>query len=164
MIADAAACVGQFCDDMYLDCASPPAGIVPNQSSPFSATPLVSEENGSPAAKCPAGSVINGLIGDGSRSDNVSAICIPTAVNQATWAPLGVICNWTWWVSEEIGTTSWAYPGIGRAQFFGGGFGYATAVRCSGSFCDNMSYYACAAVNAYIPHEFSTQNDRGYTG
>ena len=111
----------------------------------------------------PAGSVINGLIGDGSRSDNVSAICIPTAVNQATWAPLGVICNWTWRVSEEIGTTSWAYPGIGRAEYFRGwGFGYRDrGVRCSGSFCDNMSYYACAAVNAYISHEFSTRMTAG---
>jgi hypothetical protein len=162
-VARAAGCIGSFCDDMYLDCWSAPDGISPNPTATLLATSFVSEENGSPAAKCPAGSIINGLQARGSNADDVSALCVPTSFNDAVWAPLGVICNWTWWLSEEHGGAGWPYSGYGSAQGFGGVyFGFATAVRCTGSYCDNMSYFACGSVNNYTSHEFSAHDDRGY--
>jgi hypothetical protein len=164
-VATAAGCIGSYCDDMYLRCESPPAGVSPSPNATLFSTSFVSDENGSPAAKCPVGTVINGLQARGSYADDVSAFCIPTTFNDPVWAPRGIICNWTWWVSEERGTSSWQYPNNGRAQFFGAvRRGFATAVRCNGSYCDNMSYFTCSGVDQYASYEFSVHDDRGYTG
>jgi hypothetical protein len=164
-VATAAGCIGSYCDDMYLQCQSA-SGISPDPTAPLLITNFVSEENGSPAAKCPGGSVINGLEANGSFSDNVAAVCVPTTFDNSVWAPMGVLCNWTYWVSDEIGTTSWPYGtgfNTGRAQYFGEALlGVATALRCAGSNCDNMSYFACSSVNYYNTRDFSTGDDRGY--
>jgi hypothetical protein len=162
-LATSAGCIGRYCDDMYLFCESAPAGVTIGSNAAITATPYVSEENGNPAAKCPAGTFITGLQAGGSYSDRVSALCVAATFNNPIWAPQGVICSWSHWLSEERGTTSWPYSNYGRAQDFGVGFAAASAFRCSSSYCDNMSFFFCSGVNAYDHYEFSTQDDRGYT-
>lgn len=165
-IAHGAGCINSYCDNMYLDCTTPPAGVFPNTTAPLRATSFVSEENGSPAARCLPGTFITGLQATGRWSDNVSALCVPTTFDTTLWAPKGVLSNWSWWVSDEIGTTSWKYFNSGRAEFWGmnaEAFGVANAVRCSGEYCDNMSFFSSWAVNAYPTFQFSEQSNRGST-
>jgi hypothetical protein len=45
-------------------------------------------------------------------------------------------CSWQPYFSEETGTQNFSVSGL-KGPF------YATGVRCSGSNCDNMSYYVC---------------------
>jgi hypothetical protein len=163
-VATAAGCVGSYCDDMYLYCASASVGLVVNPTAPLSATSFVSEENGSPAAKCPVGTVISGLQARGGFADDISALCIPATLDEHVWAPSGLVCSWTPWLSEEQGLTGEPPLSSGRKWYFGGtSGGFATAVRCSGSYCDNMSYFGCTTVGWYNYYEFSTHDHRGYS-
>lgn len=122
-------CTGQYCDNNYLYCAALPAGRTTIGSGFWTA--YISEKNPNNNIYCQTGGVgtpINGIV-DGIRatgqySDNISLHC--REMNQAP-----VSCTWTGWFSEE-----------NSAMNFGAGW-YATGVKCSGQYCDNLSYYIC---------------------
>jgi len=130
--ATRAGCSGRYCDSMRLWCGALPAGFTRTSTNIWWSYPYVSEEQ--PAGvSCPVGYVMDGLRATGSYSDNVSIRCSPT-----TFPPQGVNCKWMPPFSEENGGTQWFdYDPANYAV------GVAVAVKCAGSFCDNMSYYIC---------------------
>jgi hypothetical protein len=130
----AARCTGSYCDNMGLYCSALPATF-----SSFADnvvwTSYVSEEQ--PAGvMCPAWGVvpriIDGIAATGSFADNVAVRCRPAQIDLPNSN-----CGWTPYFSEEQGTqqfryNSWSYqPAV------------ALGVRCSGSYCDNLSFYVC---------------------
>lgn len=129
----AAECVGRYCDDMYFDCENITAGRTYSTSGYWSA--YFSDE-GQGTAYCQSGgqgSAVNGLItgvkASGSYSDNISVLC-NTLVSPAVLTG----CHWTGWFSEEQGLLE-----FGPGEF-------AAGARCSGSYCDNMSFYVCGVM------------------
>ena len=122
-------CSGSYCDDMYLFCGSVPQGFATNGVD-RGWTIYVSEEGGGPAALCPSGAIVDGIRATGSYADNVSVHC-----TGASFPSQGTNCKWTPWFSEEQGGQTFTGPGLRSAVALG--------VRCSGSYCDNMSYFVC---------------------
>ena len=134
--ATAIACSGSYCDNMRLFCGTLPPGFVKGRAVGWSN--YVSEEGGGPAVGCvwegpnmPVG-VIDGIRATGSFSDNISIQC-----SVLTPPPQGVNCAWSPWFSEEQGQMNFDVSFESRAGAL------AMAVRCSGSYCDNMSFYVC---------------------
>jgi hypothetical protein len=130
--ATRAACRGSFCDDMRLFCGTLPQGFVSRHQFPVW-TGYVSEEQPD-GVFCPPNSIVYGIRATGSFSDNVSIRCVP-----ADFPAQGVNCAWSPWFSEEQGDfgQSWDVSTQSYA------WAVATGVRCSGSYCDNMSYFIC---------------------
>ncbi len=146
-------CFSDYCDEVSLFCGTPADGVYPNLTASIVEMPYVSEENGGPASRCVPGTALIGLRATGSYSDNLSALCVPTTFNDAIWAPKGVLMNWSPWESEEGNTPE--YIGIGPEVPLG--------VRCRGSFCDDVSFFARLKVENYPTHQFSEQSSRGTT-
>jgi hypothetical protein len=135
--ATRAACTGSYCDNMALFCGTLPAPFVSTGSADsFTWTSFVSEEQPG-GVMCPSWGilprVIDGIRFTGSYGDNVSVHC--RGANLGTSADMN--CAWTPFFSEEQGTQT----------FHVSPFSYQTAVakgvRCSNSYCDNMSFYVC---------------------
>jgi len=129
--ATAAFCSGAYCDDMYLFCGSLPRGFA-TTGVDGGWTPYVSDENNSPAALCGAGNIVDGIRATGSYADNVSIHC-----TSANFPTQGTNCAWTPWFSEEQGQQNF------KATLYGRFTAVARGVKCSGSYCDNMSYFVC---------------------
>ena len=131
----AARCSGSYCDNMSLLCSA----LAPQFSS-FADhdvvwTTYVSEEQ--PAGvMCPAWGVvpriIDGIAATGSYADNVAVRCRPAQIDLPNSN-----CGWTPFFSEEQGTQTFRYNPLSYQT------AVALGVRCSGSYCDNMSYYVC---------------------
>lgn len=129
--ATAAWCSGDFCDDMYLFCGTMPAGFTTNGLD-YGWTGYVSEELGNPVAQCPSGSVIDGVRARGRYADDISVHC--TGVNfPSRWL--------AWWqaqFSEEQGGQTFSGVPNQPNQLPS----LANAVRCFGSYCDNLQFIA----------------------
>jgi len=150
----AARCVGSYCDDMSLFCSPLPSGVHSNaQAGSWSA--FISEEGPNNVANCfgqsinqPTG-VLDGIRATGKYADNVSIHCSPVTFPTSNYISA---CQWTPYFSEEQGTSSFSIAGL-QGPFF------AAGVRCSGSFCDNMSYLVCG--NACISCSVDAQCGSG---
>jgi hypothetical protein len=116
---------------MNLYCETMPAGFTPAPGNQWWAPNTISEEN--PAgAGCPAGYTMNAITVTGSYSDNLRIGCIPM-----NFPPQGVNCKWMPFFSEEQGTQYCDYDSLSYAH------AVAVAVKCSGSYCDNLSFFVC---------------------
>jgi hypothetical protein len=124
-----AGCSGSYCDSMRLFCGTLPSGFV--RTGTTSWTGYISEEAPN-VASCPAGYIIDGIRATGSYGDNVSVRCV-----SATFPSQGTLCQWTPWFSEEQGTQAFDVSSQSYAK------AVALSVRCSGSYCDSMSYFVC---------------------
>ena len=93
---------------------------------------FISEESPNNVSYCPQNSIVEGMYTTGSYSDNIAIQC-----RDVNFPPQGVTCRWTNWVSEE------QPPQYFDADFNRPGGAVATAVMCSGSYCDNVSFLAC---------------------
>jgi hypothetical protein len=129
--ATEAYCSGSYCDNMYLFCGTLPRGFSTNGVD-HGWTFFVSEENNSPPALCPSGTVVDGIRATGGWSDNVSVHC-----TGATFPAQGTNCSWSPWFSDEQGLE------VFQESTFSAPSAVATGVKCSGSYCDNMSYFVC---------------------
>jgi len=129
--ATQAGCSGSYCDNMRLFCGTLPAGFAKTGTGAFTATYVSDEQPG--GLFCPPGQIIDGIRARGRYADDVSVRCSP-----ATFPTQGVNCKFTPWFSEEGG---------GNMVFDVNALSYAgavaTGVRCSGSYCDNLSFYVC---------------------
>jgi hypothetical protein len=123
--ATAARCAASYCGQLSLYCSGLP---FTTNGTDMGWTGFISEEGGN-AAMCPGTSVVDGIRVSGANADNVSIHC--TGVN---WPSISPHCRWTPWFSEEQGTQSF---------FAGFTTGAALAVRCRGSYCDDMQYFVC---------------------
>jgi hypothetical protein len=131
MGATAAFCAGRYCDDMYLFCGTLPQGFSTNGEDRGWTAPYISEESGANGIICPGqDSVVDGIRATGSFSDNISVHC-----TGATFPSQGVNCGWSPYFSEEQGQQNFV-----RSTLFGA---VARGVRCSGRYCDAMSYFIC---------------------
>ncbi len=123
-------CGGRYCDDNWLFCGSLPAGVVVKSTTRWSG--FISEEAPNNQAICGSiGNVtgaLDGVRATGSYSDNISIRCLDITLPTQGF---NLACSWTPYFSEEQGF----------ASFPAGSF--AAGVRCSGRYCDNLSYYAC---------------------
>jgi len=127
-----AACRGSYCDDMKLLCGDLPAGFVkPIPVVNVYTTPWVSEEQPG-GALCPQNYIADGIRFRGSYSDDVSLYCVP-----AQFPPQGVNCTSSPWFSEE------QPPQTFDVNFYSYAGAVVTGVKCSGSYCDNYSFYIC---------------------
>jgi len=125
-----AACSGSYCDNMRLYCGALPAGFSRTGGSGW-VSPTFSDEN--PAgASCPVGYVMYGMQAFGSYADNLQIWCA-----SATFPSQGVNCKWMPFFSEEQGTQYFDYSSQSYAK------AVAIAAKCSGSYCDNLSFYVC---------------------
>jgi hypothetical protein len=129
-VATAAACRGSYCDDMKLWCDALPPGFVwqPQYQSWWT---FYTSEEWNPAS-CDAGAVIDGVKATGSYSDNVSIHCKPVS-----FPVQGSNCGWSQWFSEEQGQLNFK---LNVGSYLGS---VALRLRCSNSYCDNMSFYLC---------------------
>jgi len=131
--ATAARCTGSYCDNMSLFCGTSPFTTT-GQPDSLVWTTYVSEEQ--PAGvMCPSWGilprVIDGIAATGSYADNIAVRC-----RGAVLGP-DVNCGWTPYFSEEQGIQTFRYN-IWSYQT-----AVAKGVRCSGSYCDNLSFYVC---------------------
>ena len=125
-----AQCTGKYCDNNSLWCAALPAGVTSIGSGFY--TQYISEESPNNQVFCdsnggtnPTG-IMDGIRATGKYSDNLSIHCREVNVPP-------VSCSWTTWLSEENG---------GLLDFGAGKF--AVGMRCSGAYCDNVSYRVCS--------------------
>jgi hypothetical protein len=141
----AASCSGAFCDDMSLYCQNLPAGMTTN-ATPGTWNPYISEESPNNSSFCgspfaPTG-VVDGIRATGSYSDNISIHCSPMTPPSTGYS---IACGWTPFFSEENGgQLTFSSPNPANPSFQGPYF--AVGVRCSGQFCDNLSFYVCGNV------------------
>jgi hypothetical protein len=116
-------CEGDYCDNVTPLC-------VENIPQPFPVrrewTPFISEED--PPQLCSGNGFITGLACNGDYCDNISLEC--TIFRD--FAPRDEDCFWTGRISEESGLVN-----------FPAGY-YGVGVSCSGSYCDNLSFYLCS--------------------
>jgi hypothetical protein len=132
-------CSNSYCDNMSLFCNSFPAGFTPRGTGGslgngwnWGNPQFISEESPNNVSYCPANSIVIGMYTTGSFSDNIAIQC-----RDVNFPPQGVTCRWTNWESEEQA------PQYFDADFNRPGGAVATAVMCSGSYCDNVSFLAC---------------------
>ena len=134
-----ATCIGSYCEIHRIFCDTLPNGITSNQANAVW-TGYISEEAPNNQVFCgTVGNVtgaMDGLRVTGWYSDNLSIHCAPITLPSSGYA-MG--CGWTPYFSEEQG---------GWASFPVSPPGFAAGIRCSGSFCDNVSYYVCRNVCA----------------
>jgi len=126
-----AGCSGSYCDNMRFYCGRIPAGFTEYNGGIVGTAPI-SEESPNNVRYCPDGSIVYGATATGSYSDNVAIQC-----RFMHFPPQGVTCRWTNWLSEEQGTQMF------DADFNRPGGAVATAIMCSGSYCDSISFLAC---------------------
>lgn len=152
--AISALCYGKYCDNNYLFCwpwVQQEQGLLFNQSG-GTWSPYISEEapNNSVVCGSPGNitGVLDGMRATGSYSDNISIHCTPFL-----WRP-GFIpgCEWTPYFSEE--DTPEKVATYWHSNVFLAG------VRCSGKYCDNVSYYQCH--NVCTPCDSSAQCGAGF--
>lgn len=129
--ATGAQCSGSFCDNMRLYCGPLPAGFTRTSTNIWWSPNYVSEEQPG-GVGCPNDMVLDGIRATGLHSDNISIRCSPT-----TFPPQGVNCKWMPFFSEEQGTQFFDYDPMSVAV------AVAVAVKCSGSYCDNLSFFVC---------------------
>lgn len=118
-------CTGRYCDNISITCIPLRGGSRVHYGS---WTNWVSEEQG--RIECPPNHLVAGLKCGGRYCDNVSLYCVR--------APRMRIynCRDTSFVSEEQGGTLWFTEGDDAPKF-------ATSMRCSGDYCDNISFNVC---------------------
>ena len=78
--------------------------------------------------------IIDGIRATGSYSDNVAVHCAASTI--PSW---GMNCAWSPWFSEEQGDFGQSFDVSPQSN----AWAVAVGVRCSNSYCDNMSYYIC---------------------
>lgn len=122
-------CTGDYCDNMAIRCGR----IAGATLGAAMWTPFVSEENGG-TRSCPPNHYIAGLACNGRYCDNVSLYCVE-ATNVAASN-----CQMTRKVSEEGGGRLFLGEGIVDAA---GQRIAARAMKCTGDYCDNMSFEVC---------------------
>jgi len=128
-LVNKAKCRGSKCDDIQWYCEHS-NGV---RGSGQYWTGYFSEEGasyGGNSRTCLPGYWVTGLSCTGNYCDNIALQC--TQMNNISWSASS--CYWTSWFSEEYGGLQ-TFPG----------YYYAVGAKCSGSNCDNMSYYVCAA-------------------
>jgi hypothetical protein len=127
----AAACSGRYCDNMNLYCETLPAGFTPAPGELWWSPNYISDEN--PAGvSCPSGYILHAIAVTGSYADNLKINCAPM-----TYPPQGSNCKWMPFFSEEQGTQHFNYTVQSYAP------AVADGVKCSGSYCDNLSFHVC---------------------
>jgi hypothetical protein len=128
-----AGCSGSYCDSMRLYCGTLPQGFTRTSTGPNIWSGYISDEQpGQIGLICPWGAMIDGIRATGSYGDNVSIHCV-----SGTYPPQGLNCVWSPWFSEEQGTQVFDISPQSYA------WAVAIGIKCSGSYCDNMSYYIC---------------------
>ncbi len=148
-------CSGRYCDNVRLLCETMPYQTTRDWSTDYW-TGYFSEEDDPYATVYSAGwyryedkyyrvchntSDYAGLVGgircSGSYCDNISIECTQAAkwVNGVRYPVNVTNCGWTGWYSEEQGSVDFGYNR------------YITGVACSGSYCDNKSFYVCSLVD-----------------
>jgi hypothetical protein len=130
-LATQAQCSGSYCDNMRLFCSMP--FYMTKTGTGAWTFPYISEEGGA-RVDCPFGQAIDGIRASGSYSDNISIHCSPITF------PPGFTCGFKAFFSEEQGSTSWSWDVLNYSPSF------AVAVRCSGSYCDNLSFLVCQPI------------------
>jgi hypothetical protein len=121
-------CTGGWCDNIQISCARFRNAILGRGSW----MPWVSEEGGG-RRECPPNHLIAGLTCRGSNCDNISLYCVEVTNMRAD------SCRDTRFVSEEGGGSLSFLEGIDVA----GQMLFARSMRCTGRFCDNMSFNVC---------------------
>lgn len=125
-VADAMKCTGSNCDNVALHC-----GDIGRAASDQRWSALISEEAPNNHVKCGPNRFMMGVSCTGSYCDNMAIQCA-TFANTTRGADSD--CYWSPWFSEE-------------QQFQYLLTDYAAAgIQCDGSFCDNISIYACPVV------------------
>lgn len=154
----AATCGGAYCDNNYIFCwpVQQDLGVLLNGAA-GAWTPYISEEAPNNSVVCGSPGNITGFMdgmrATGSYSDNISIHCTPFL-----WNP-GVVlgCEWTPYFSEEV---------QGNVDLYNAWTSYwkpksvLAGVRCSGKYCDNVSYYQCH--NVCTPCDSSAQCGAGF--
>jgi hypothetical protein len=146
-------CNGDFCNNVRMRCETLPLGITVasyNYPAQFSeendGIGTVSSEgwyryDNSYSHVCNyagAAGILNGIRCDGNFCNNISLMCATPMLNLDGGqqpAELGD-CEWTDYYSEEDGPLSYE---VGANRFI-------TGVRCSGSFCNDKSFYVCSLL------------------
>jgi len=125
-VADAMECTGSNCDNVALHCGDIGRGA----SNPADAGPI-SEELPNNHVKCGPNRFMVGVKCSGSYCDNMSITCANFA---ETTRGSDLDCYWSPWFSEEQ-QYQYLLPGYAAA-----------GIQCDGSYCDNISIYACPVV------------------
>jgi hypothetical protein len=121
-------CTGRYCDNIEITCTKIPGG---RAQASVKWLPWVSEERPSTAWCGPGPNLIAGFACKGSYCDNISVYCVPLDALSVT------DCWETRAVSEEQGGT------LSFQEGHPGGIVVATQMSCSGSYCDNKTFYVC---------------------
>jgi hypothetical protein len=125
-------CTGSYCDNIKITCTNLPGAATDG----YRWTPWVSEETFPGYCTGPVPMFIAGFACNGKYCDNISLFCVYLAN-----ADLFKIyrCWTTRSVSEEQGGTLSFQEGSSG----GSGIVVATQMSCSGSYCDNKTFYVC---------------------
>jgi len=128
--ATRAMCSGRYCDNMRLFCGALPHSFVKTATGNWWSA-FVSEQGGI-SANCPAGWIADGIRAQGSYAASVGIHCSPVS-----WPAQGTRCKWMPYFSEEQGSQVFDVDAMSSTG------AVAIGVRCSGDYCDNMSYLVC---------------------
>lgn len=152
--ASGAGCMGDYCDDVRLLCTTLPYGATVNPSSVYWSE-WTSEETDGTTTHSSSGwyasdadnyhvcdwsgtpGFVTAIRCSGSYCDDISIQCSQMSVH---WVGLNLAvgatnCAWSAYYSEEQGSID-----FGTNRFIAG-------VMCSGSNCDNKSYYVCSMTD-----------------
>lgn len=144
-------CSGSYCDDVRMKCETMPYGITVTG---YHASATFSEENNGIGTVTSEGwyrydnsysevcnysgsaGIVTGVRCTGSNCDNITLECAtPMTHVEGVAEPAQLTnCAWTGWFSEEQAAM----------QYATGANKWITGVACSGSYCDNKSFYVCS--------------------
>jgi hypothetical protein len=141
-------CSGSYCDNVRVYCDTLPFGDRLDPSTDYW-TRYFSEEDSGIGTGYSVGwypwdgdnfkvceptwtaGIMSGVKCSGRYCDSISIECTVPLKSNGTRAYL-TNCGWTGWYSEEQGSVTFGYNR------------FITGVQCSGSYCDNKSYYVCS--------------------
>lgn len=147
-------CRGGFCDDVRLLCETLPFGATLDSATSHW-TSFFSEENDGieqvshhtwypffdehyrVCHATSSGGLVQGVRCSGSNCDNVSLECAQPVkfINGVKTNVSIVSCGWTTPQSEEQGSIDFGFNRV------------VVGAKCTGSFCDNLSFYVCSLQN-----------------
>lgn len=144
-------CSGGYCDNVRIRCETLPFGALMMS---YNTSGWFSEENSGYSTTTSEGwyrydnsyshvcnysgtaGIMTGIHCSGSHCDDIELECAtPMRLVNGAWQPVPLVdCAWSGYYSEE-------QPAFGAPE---GSNRFITGVSCSGSYCDNKSYYVCS--------------------